>query len=151
PDGGPPSGASEPAGSPEPPGRRGGIAPWFLLATLLVVVVVAFGAVIVMRRQAAPPDSDRPPIEEPLASDAGPDACPPEALDPSFPAFEGSTPPAETAGAPTDSPATSQAPASGPLGGTGSVPIVPVVSFWSTQTDESLDDLKAAFSGSGDS
>jgi hypothetical protein len=30
------------------------------------------------------------------------------------------------------------------------VPIVPVVSFWSTQTDESLDDLKQAFSGTGD-
>jgi poly-gamma-glutamate capsule biosynthesis protein CapA/YwtB (metallophosphatase superfamily) len=140
----------------EPPARRGSIAPWFLLTTLLVVVVVAFGAVMVMRGQAAPPDSNRPPIEDPAASDAGPDAFPSdfasESLTPTdAPVSPGATDSAPAATASVAASGDAESPGASGAAGAGGIPIVPVVSFWSTQTDESLDDLKSLFSGSGDS
>jgi poly-gamma-glutamate capsule biosynthesis protein CapA/YwtB (metallophosphatase superfamily) len=148
-----------PGPPPEPPRRRTSIAPWFLLTTLLVVVIVAFGAVIVMRGQAAPPDSNQPPIEEPAPSDAGPDAFPTDPAEESLVPSEAPASPSTTSEGPS---ATTSASASAPAGATdgptssnptvaGGIPIVPVVSFWSTQTDESLDDLKSLFSGTGDS
>ncbi len=148
----PPTGPPPLPGPPsEPPRRRGPIAPWFLLTTLMVVVVVAFGAVIVMRGQAAPPDSNRPPIEEPAPSDAGPDAFPSESTDESFAPSEAPDSPSATDGTPSATVGASPGPVSSSAAGSGSIPVVPVVSFWSTQTDESLDDLRAAFSGTGDS
>jgi poly-gamma-glutamate capsule biosynthesis protein CapA/YwtB (metallophosphatase superfamily) len=144
-----------PAAGHEPP-RRSRLGSWLLLLTLLVVVVAAFGAVLITRGNGSTPGGDAPALEEPDASDSGPAPGESVGLE-SFPlesfaqpsaatgvATPGATEPSGTA------PVESAAPqVTTPPGAADSIPIVPVVSFWSTDTDVSLEDVRADLSGTG--